>query len=189
MTLEQYSELIAKLPEKVKELVGERIVLPAANQMLGSIINRNIRDGKNSDGTVRPNYSTTPGYYSRSQFIQGGAFKPQGKSGNTVKKNGAPNKSMYLPSGYKQLREIQGRDTKVKNYEYTGDTIQAFGNAASENAVLMGFRTERASKIRKGLEAKNGPAFKPTEEEKAAYIKSVQQSTKETQLKIIYGIE
>lgn len=187
MNLEQYITILNDLPAKVENAAIEAVILPAANVMLASIINRNVNEGLNSDGSKRGGYSTKPMYASRSQFITK-AFTPQGKGGKRVKDNGQPYKTEYLARGYQELRQKQGREIAFKNYEYTGDMFLAFGLAPAENAVNIGFRTEKASIIRKSLEKKNGVAFKPSQGEINAYKTEVTEHLGKLQKDIFLGV-
>lgn len=182
VTTDQYISNLNELPDRMMHQVALDIIIPAGLAMVGNILNRNIREGKNTDGTPRTGYSTRPMYASRKQFIKGGAFKPIGKNG------GKPRKTMYLPEGYKQLRDIQGRDTSKKNYEYRGDTLNAFGLEQVEDGAVIGFRTEKAAIIRKSLENRFGTAFSPSSEEIQAYMEEVIKATEKLQVKILFNI-
>lgn len=83
--------------------------------------------GENADGQPIGQYSTKPAYYTRAAFIRTAAFKPQGKNGGgRTFVNGKDRKSMYLPGGYSELRDIQGRTTEVVNLKYGGSLERAF---------------------------------------------------------------
>lgn len=187
ITLQEYSNALKNLPQKIEQQAIEAAILPNANVMLASIINRNVNEGLNTDGTKRGGYSTKPMYASKSQFITK-SFTPQGKGGKRIKDNGQPYKTMFLPRGYEQLRQIQGREIAFKNYEYTGDTMLAFGLAPAENAVNIGFRTQKASIIRKSLEKRFGVAFKPSQREIDEYKKGVTEDLGQLQKNILLGV-
>ena len=185
--MEQHIESLNNLPERITQLAVESIVIPAASKMTASIIRRNVNEGKNTDGTKRNGYSTKPKYATQQQFVVKGAFKPQGKGGNKTKKNGQPNKSMYLPGGYNQQREIQGRRTDVKNYEYSGDLINDFGfeGQPEQNRAVIGFRSELQSVKRKALEKKNGLAFPPSPDEITDYKTEVKEESEKLTIKLM----
>lgn len=187
MTLEEYIPFINALPAKIENAAIEAVIVPSANVMLGSIINRNVNEGLNTDGSKRGGYSTKPMYASRSQFITK-SFSPQGKGGKKVKDNGQPYKTEYLPQGYQQLRQKQGREIAFKNYEYTGDMFLAFGLAPAENEVQIGFRTEKASIKRKSLEKRFGITFKPSQGEIDRYKTEVTEHLGKLQNDIILGV-
>ena len=83
-------------------------------------------------------YSEDPVYVTQNVFNNKGAFKPVGKFGKdanissgfsdvatkkkktkVIKADGSDRTSMYLPGGYKQLRQIQGLPVNVVNLEYS----------------------------------------------------------------------
>lgn len=187
--MQQHIEMLQNLPSKASQLAIEAIVLPAANKLIARELQRIVNEGKNSDGSKRSGYSTKPIYASQKQFVAKGAFKPQGKVGKT-KKNGQPNKSMYLPGGYDQFRSIQGRRTDIKNYELSGDLVKDFDlqSQPEQGRVLIGFRSEKQSLKRKGLEKRNGAAFPPSQEEIQEYKDEVTQESRELQIKIMTNV-
>lgn len=184
MNLTDHIESIKKLATQTSEQAAEFIIIPAASGMTANIINRNTQRGENTDGSKRGDYSTKPMYANKKQFVKQG-FRPQGKNSAGDFNNGNKRQSMYLPNGYKQLRDIQGRRTDIKNYDYSGDLFSSFGFAKNDKGVAIGFRTEQASKVRKGLEERFGRAFPPSEPEKNDYIKEVTEKTRELQVQII----
>lgn len=169
MEIGQYIDVLEALPQRVSEQMADAVIVPAAGVMVAAIVNRNANEGLNTDGTKRKPYSTKPTYAGASKFVRKSGFVGEGKNG------GKPRKTKYLAEGYKQLREIQGLRTDIKNYEYSGDTLLAFGLEARQNEVVIGFRTDRTSKIRRGLEQREGRAFPPSSNELREYEESVRQ--------------
>lgn len=88
-------------------------------------------------------------------------------------------KTMYLPGGYKELRNLQGKPIDKTNENYSGQTNLDFQLGQEPNAVVIGFVTERSSKIRKGQEQGTskmkgkGDIWKPTKEELDKYQTTV----------------
>lgn len=179
MTLEEYNEKIKSLAAVAAESVVESVIVPAANELLAEQKNRIIRDGKNSDNGTIGSYNTKPGYYGKEQFNKKGSFKGVGKNGGT------PQKTMYLPQGYKQLRDIQGKPTDKVNENYSGQTNLDFQLGQEPNAIVIGFVTQRSSKIRKGQELKRGKIWTPTKQELADYYKNVTQGVAELNNKLL----
>lgn len=167
MDLQQHLEQLKTLVgDKAKELTLA-VRVPAANKLLADTKNRITNEGKASDGSKIGSYSTRPAYYSKNQFVKKGAFKPQGKAGRN--KNA---KSMYLQQGYKQFKEVQGRQSQFINSELSGDTMLAYQSQVQGNAdILQGLTTQKAAKIRQGNEKRFKPYFKSTKEEIDAYNK------------------
>lgn len=169
MTIEQY---IPKLSE-LSRITAESIVVPAANNLLGLIRNRIQRDGKNSNESNITPYSTKPGYFSKEQFDKKGSFKAVGKTGKKTKS------TMYISSGYKGLRDIQGKPTNISNQTYTGSTLASYQLQVVSDGVLMGMVNEKASVIRKGQEQKKGMRiYPPSASEIAEYQKEVIEETR-----------
>lgn len=173
LTLEEYQDKLRELARQGSEKAIESVVVPNANLLLASIKNRIIQDGQKSDGSKIGNYSAKPAYFEKQQFIQKGKFKGIGKTGQTKYTNGAMHKSMYLPGGYKQLRDIQGRPTNQINEFYTGDTMLAYQMQSKDKEVLLGLVNERAAKIRHGQEKMFGRIFSATDDEIKEYNQNV----------------
>lgn len=188
MSIQEHINNIKRLVESKTQAAIGSVIIPAGSEMVGNIINRNANRGENTDGSKRTGYSTKPIYAGRKQFVKSG-FSPKGKFGDVRFENGKQHETMYLSGGYKELRQIQGRRTDIKNYDYSGETLLAFGLEATNDGANIGFRTKRASEIRRGLEAKNGAAFPPSEGEKEQYKKQVVERLTELQVNALRGIE
>lgn len=183
MTPQEYLERLKKLRDQSVEKMVDQVIFPNGNELLANIKNRIVRDKKNSSGGSIGQYSIKPMYATVNQFDKKGAFKPVGKRGKT-------RKSMYLPSGYKQLREIQGKPTDAVNLNYTGSTVLSYQSQLKGKEVLLGLTNEESAKIRQGLENGTrgrkgyGKVFYATQQEMAEYKKNVAEDTKEIILKI-----
>lgn len=188
MTMQEHLKQIQRLAAVAEQEAVESVIVPAANELLANIINRNINEGKNTDGTTRKDYSTRPMYASEQQFIQKATIKPRGKTGETVFKNGKPHKAQYLPQGYKQLRDIQGRRTDIKNYEYTGDLFQSYVLGREGQSIVIGLDKQSQVLKKQGLE-KNGLFLQPTKVEREEYISQITQGIKENQLKVLFKVQ
>jgi hypothetical protein len=173
MTPEEYKSKLESLAGEFASRAVDRAVIPAANELLAVIKNRIVQQGKNSSGASIGVYDTTPAYYGPEAFIKKTSFTPQGKTGEKVFKNGKPHKTEYIPSGYKGLREKQGRRTDIMNESYSGATMLAYQMQQTDNAAILGFTNTEASKIRKGQEKKRGKIFYATKQEIDDYNQSV----------------
>lgn len=183
MNLGQYAVRLKGLADAAKQKAAERIIIPAANELLASKKNTIQRDGERTDGNKIGSYSTKPMYASRDQFVKRSSFKAQGKKS---KKKGA--KSMYLPGGYKELRDIQGRPTDRVNLTYSGDTLAALQLQKIKDGALIGFVTEEASKIRKGLEKHfRAPIFSAQKDELDVYNANVAAASKTFTMQFLNG--
>lgn len=181
MDLVEYQARLSRLAQEAKEASAQLVIVPAANKLLATIKNRIAVEGKDSSGGSIGQYSTKAAYFTKEQFVKKSAFRGQGKAG---KKKGVTNKSMYIPDGYKGLRDIQGRPTDKMNYDYSGDTLAAYQMEANNKEVLLGLINQRAADIRKHLEQKRGKAFTATSEEIADYDKEVAEEFRLLTLKI-----
>jgi len=178
------AEYILKLQELhgVQGSIVKYTIAPSAKELLAAIKKRIFTDGLNSNNSQIGNYSTVPVYATRKQFTKPGAFVPQGetqylatiKRGDKTYQRKAKVKTMYLPEGYKQLRDIQGLPTDKVNLKYSGKTQKAYIMEETTEAVLLGLNTYRASGIRSKQERRfNAPIFIGTETELRNYINSV----------------
>lgn len=163
MELEEYIKKLQGITQDGVTNAFEQIAVPEANELLANIKVRISQDGKGSNNSKLAPYSTNPMYAVRNEFVKKSAFKPIGKTGKKTKA------SMYLPQGYKQLRDIQGRRTDITNFEYSGVLLSTYQLQAKDKVILLGFVNDRSAKIRKGLEAKRGKTFYATDEEMKTY--------------------
>lgn len=187
ITLEQYQHKLQELAKQGSERAVETIIVPAANELLANIKNRIIKEGRKSDGSKIGNYSTKPAYFEQQQFIQKGKFKPRGKTGETTFKTGALHKSMYIPTGYKGLRDLQGRPTDKINEFYSGSTMLSYQMQIEPNTILLGLTNEKSAKVRAGQEKRFGKIFYATQEELKEYNQNVAKQSKELVTKIFNG--
>lgn len=179
MSPEEYQQRIQGLiREGGGDLIGD-VVVPAASELLATIKNRIVQRGQNSADTKIGGYSTDPAYYGKDAFIRKGSFKAQGKNGDTKFKNGNPHKTEYFPSGYKGLREKQGRKTDVMNMSYTGSTLLSYQMQGGAGMVLLGMTNQHAAEVRQGQEKKRGKIFYATQQEMAEYNRNVEEATEE----------
>lgn len=199
MTAQEYNDNLTSLYGLVSgNLAGDTLVV--AGQRMLTAIKQRVLDGKNTGNSEIGKYSTKPIYASEKIFIAGG-FSGQGKRGNigdrlvpsvrlkttSVKRNptkykkyslvnnktGRPRTSMYLANGYKQLREVQSLQSAHIDFSYSGAMLAAYQQELEGQTVIQGFTQDLQSKKRKGLEARFGNTFYPTDQEKQNYIDEV----------------
>lgn len=192
MDLLQYRDKLNVLAEGLNA-VTERVYVENSIELLAAIKNRIANEGKNSSGSLIGNYSTKPMYATVDQFAVPSAFKARGKRSvqaitykvsnrkktkTSVSKDFRPTQSMYLPGGYKELRNIQGRRVDIVNLTYRGDLLNnGYQMQSVENAILLGFISERFKIIRQGLEKRfgGGEIFHATSEEMEQFNTTVMQ--------------
>lgn len=171
--LTDYTKKLEQLSERYSREAVDSVFVPAANEFLATIKNRISQEGRNSQGAPIGQYSTKPGYFGTAAFIRRSSFSPRGKTGEKVFKNGRPHKTEYIPTGYKGLREKQGRRTEVMNMSYSGGTLLSYQMQARQQDVVIGMTNNEAAEIRHGQEKKRGRIFYGTQEEIGAYTKNV----------------
>jgi hypothetical protein len=181
MTLEQYRDRIAALAKAASQKQAEAIIIPAGNEMLALLKNRIIVDGKGSNNNVIGQYSTKSAYFSQSQFDKKSSFKPRGKVRTGTK-------TMYIETGYKGLREIQGKPVDNIKENYTGSTMAAYQQVAQQAAIVQGMTTKKASDIRKGQEQKKGKIYQPTQDELSDFKKNIIAATQQLTINILNGV-
>jgi hypothetical protein len=188
MTIQEYTDRLQQLYGLVGTL-EEYTLVPAGAEMLAAIKQRVLKQGIGTDGNTIGSYSTKPIYASKNQFVKGGAFQAKGVTNNigdrliptqrtktnSRKKNPVkysaytiarpdykPRKSMYLPQGYKELREIQGLNVAYMDLSYSGRMVRDYQMQQVANAVLLGITTDRSSKIYQGLSNRFGEFYQPS---------------------------
>lgn len=193
--------LVKRLEELNGQFVGgdlvELTIVPASKTLLAAIKNRVRNQGLGSDGSALRKYSTKPIYATKNQFIKGG-FQPQGKSmgvgdrlvptvrlkSTSVKKNPVryksytqvkpnykPRQGMYLPEGYKELRDIQGLRTDITNMSYSGKMLSDYVQVREGDTVLLGINDKLSADKYLGNTARRGYFLQASAKEIEDYIK------------------
>lgn len=182
MTIAEYTTVLERLTSSYADPIRTELYVRGGNFLLANIKNRIQRAGQDTKQRLLLPYSTKEMYVERDQFVKKGAFKPIGKNGTqktkvfdirtkktrniAITSEFRERKSMYLANGYKQLRDIQGMPTNIKNLTYSGSTMLAFVLGRSGNTILIGFNQKKAAEIRKYQEQLNGgPIFSATTKE------------------------
>lgn len=163
---------------------------------------RVFNEGRKMDGTLIGAYSSKPFYAEKSEFVVQGAFVPSGKNAKQIinKKSFIPNSSipesggvgigrkqkfvdkaktkerisMYLPGGYAQLRQIQGREIDFVNLQYSGDLNHSIQySIIQDEATLAIYGSDQVAKKQK-IETKYGaPIFSLSQAEREVTIESM----------------
>lgn len=160
VTTEQYIQRLHTMYGVQGNLVSMVLQKPAY-ELLKSIKRRIQKEGQNSDGGQIGRYSTRPIYVTRKDFAHPSAFQPDSTTvtyvpyvrGGKARMRKQSKKTMYLPRGYKQLRDIQDMQTEFVDATYTGKTMKAYQLEMSDNEILLGLTTGKASLVRERLEA------------------------------------
>lgn len=174
MTINVYQHILQSMAYREAAAFNERVIIVAATKLVSSINRRIIRRGLRTDGTKIGTYSESPFYAGAKAFIVKSKNTRLGKTGLKKFKNGNAHKTTYLAAGYKQLRQVQGRENSFVNLEYTGSMMNDLKVGNSGNSIVIGFTSEKESKKRKGLEKKyNGSIFAGSKDDFAAYKEAV----------------
>lgn len=168
-TLREYNAAIKNLTANLPAELSGPAILSAANGLVRRMKDRVFNQGLDAKNKIlQERYSTRALWASKQQFFKPSVFKNVGKRGLPTKK------TMYFADGYAGLRKSQGLQTSRVNWLYSGRTRRALVARQNGLRVLIGFNTERAKTIRKGLEKRIGrKVFRPSEEEKLEYRASV----------------
>lgn len=171
-TLDQYPELIRGIQERLINEISGVALTHGANELMAEMRTRIFTKGLNSDGSPIGNaYSEKPIYVSKDVFIRKGAFTPKGKTSKGNFKNGNERKTMFLEHGYKELRDIQARQTDHVDWRYSGSLEKSIEVVREdERNVLIAITDGDESAKRKGLEERsNQKVFTPSESDMTHY--------------------
>lgn len=167
-------DFVESLKERIKTEIQDRILFAAGFALKAEMIDRIFNRGENSAGEKIGDYSTRPGYFSEDKFIRKSAFKKQGKKATGDHANGKARRTMYLPGGYKELRDIQGRKTDFVNLKYSGSLEKSINVLRHEKDVVIAITDGDESNKRHGMEKHFGEAiFPPSEADLAAFDAAV----------------
>lgn len=179
MTPKQFED---KLLSKISKLKKADIIYPIATKIHADMTERIFTKGVDGASTEIGQYDSTPAYFTKKQFKKTGAFKPQGKKSFKAKQYSAGRRrkqldrgnsytrtSMFLPYGYKQLKAIQGMESRFVNLTYSADLRNDFATklkVQKDSVVAVVSRTINGKKV-DWLSAKYGKdTFTHTEKER-----------------------
>lgn len=150
-----FADLSAYLQNIANNLDSQAVdvaVVQSMGELQANFLKRVFVDGEDSNNQQLGEYSEKPKYFSKEQFVRKSAFKGQGKDGSTTfKVVTRPRKSMYLPQGYKQLRQIQARPTEKVNLDYSGSLKNAYRVFKFGESVVFGQNDTMEHKKIEGL--------------------------------------
>jgi len=164
MTPSQYSKQLTELYGLVSGDLAKDTIAVSGRELLFAIKQRVTKQGKGSNENSIGQYSTKPIYVEKQKFVKKGSFKRVGKYGERTKR------TMYLPEGYKELRDIQGLRTDVVNLKYSGSMVNDYQSLQVSQHVYLGIMSEKNAKKYEGLTMKYGNFYQATQQEKEEYI-------------------
>jgi len=150
MIFEELNERISAVQELLStDTVQSRISQVAALRVQAEYKNRVFVEGRTSDGSPIGQYSTKPFYQNPNALIgvSSSGVKPKGKNGRSRFKSGKPKKTRYLPQGYKELRELTGRQSETVDLNFSGSLERSVRVVQLENQAFVRFTV--ASEIEK----------------------------------------
>jgi hypothetical protein len=157
MNISERLEILAQVVND--DNTARRISQAAAIQVIAEYKQRIFFLGLDTSGGSIGQYSVNPFYINPLSLttVSASGIKPQGKNGQSVFKNGNPHKTKYLTQGYKELRDLTGRQSNTVDLNFSGSLFQSIKvteNASvsaitytnDEMANIMEFQEERFGK-------------------------------------------
>jgi hypothetical protein len=167
MTWDEYNREFDRAVVDVQKQQGQTMVY-LGNDALSLLKQRVQEEGKDAKGKQFDPYSTTPTLTNCSAMntsacsrIAGSKTKRRELSWVTLERGGKMVKLFELPGGYKQFKELHGRQTGHVDFTFTGrmwNNIGIVSNAGDHNAgtVIIGAKTEEDKKKLEGNTKRKG---------------------------------
>jgi hypothetical protein len=173
-----YDKLIRKYEEYKRDLpniLEDKILDETAAELQSKVRKRIFTKGLDANGnTISQSYSTKPTVVKKDVFIRPSAFKG--------------NKTMRLEHGYKELRDIQGLQTKTVNLDYSGALKNSLIVERDQQSVIIGVNDrdnlDKVQKLEKKYQTK---IFSFSEKEIQDFIKTVRKKLRKAQREYFYG--
>jgi hypothetical protein len=157
MNISERLEILAQVVND--DNTARRISQAAAFQVIAEYKQRIFFLGLDTSGGSIGQYSVNPFYINPLTLttVKASGIKPMGKNGQTIFKNGNPHKTKYLTQGYKELRDLTGRQSNTVDLNFSGSLFQSIkvtesGSVSAitytndEMANIMVFNEERFAK-------------------------------------------
>jgi hypothetical protein len=134
MNISERLEILAQVVND--DNTARRISQAAAFQVIAEYKQRIFFNGLDTSGGAIGQYSVNPFYINPLSLttVSASGIKPQGKNGQSVFKNGNPHKTKYLTQGYKELRDLTGRQSGTVDLNFSGSLFQSI--KVTENASV-----------------------------------------------------
>lgn len=131
------------------ENTAKRISQAAAFQVIAEYKQRIFFNGLDSSGAAIGEYSVNPFYINPLSLttVSAGGIKPEGKNGQTTFKSGKPHKTKYLTQGYKQLRDLTGRQSDTVDLNFSGSLFQSIKVTESGSTSLITYTNDEMANI------------------------------------------
>ena len=131
------------------ENTARRISQVAAFQVIAEYKQRIFFLGLDTSGGSIGQYSVNPFYINPLSLttVSAGGVKPQGKNGQSVFKNGNPHKTKYLTQGYKELRDLTGRQSNTVDLNFSGSLFQSIKVTESGSVSAITYTNDEMANI------------------------------------------
>ena len=156
MTISERLEILAQVV--ADDNTAKRISQAAAFQVIAEYKQRIFFLGLDTSGGSIGQYSVNPFYINPLSLttVSAGGIKPEGKNGNTVFKNGNPHKTKYLTQGYRQLRDLTGRQSETVDLNFSGSLFQSIKVTESGLNSAITYTNDELAGIMESNEARFG---------------------------------
>ena len=141
-------ELNRRLQGVIDDLQGGahgEVMIAAANDSIALITKRIQERGTNADGQAFEKYSTKPMWTNKAALTQTAYNKIAGSKGQRknlrwimVKRDGKNVRLFELEQGYKQYRELHGRQTRHTDFTFTGRMWSSVALVLDRSKLIQG---------------------------------------------------
>jgi hypothetical protein len=147
MNISERLEILAQVVND--DNTARRISQAAAIQVIAEYKQRIFFLGLDTSGGSIGQYSVNPFYINPLSLttVSAGGVKPQGKNGQSVFKNGNPHKTKYLTQGYKELRDLTGRQSNTVDLNFSGSLFQSIKVTESGSVSAITYTNDEMANI------------------------------------------
>lgn len=137
---------------------AERLSQVSAFAVIAEYKNRIFVEGYTTNGTPIGQYSTKPFYQNPNSLkgVSSAGVKPIGKTGQSRFKNGKQHKTRYLPQGYKELRELTGRQSEKVDLNFSGSLEKSIKVVQEGERAVIRYTSAKEAEIMEGNETRFG---------------------------------
>ena len=147
MNISERLEILAQVVND--DNTARRISQAAAIQVIAEYKQRIFFLGLDTSGGSIGQYSVNPFYINPLTLttVKASGIKPQGKNGQSVFKNGNPHKTKYLTQGYKELRDLTGRQSNTVDLNFSGSLFQSIKVTESGSVSAITYTNDEMANI------------------------------------------
>ena len=147
MNISERLEILAQVVND--DNTARRISQAAAIQVIAEYKQRIFFLGLDTSGGSIGQYSVNPFYINPLTLttVKASGIKPQGKNGQSVFKNGNPHKTKYLTQGYKELRDLTGRQSNTVDLNFSGSLFQSIKVTESGSISAITYTNDEMANI------------------------------------------